>query len=139
MPLEITTYTDKNIPKWADNFTMDKYISHLDRFNLIETDMDGLISNIDDGGLILVYGRAGVGKTTLIQKLTRMWAKKEWAKGYGAVFIYNMRYISPKDNRPMTLAEFLHGYMLHKPKKFHPTISKGISREGKGWIIFMGK
>lgn len=118
---------------------MDKYLSYLERYDKHQdVDMDNLIEGLEGGGVMVIQGRAGVGKTTLVQKLARKWAKNMWSQKYGAVFIYSMRYISSKDKRTMTLAKFLEDYMLYRPGNVSPIISKGIKAEGKGWIIIMG-
>lgn len=128
----------KNIRADEDGM-MDKYLSYLKRYDKLQNiEMDNLIAGLGDGGVIVIQGRAGVGKTTLIQKLAWDWAKEKWAQSYKALFIYNMRYISPKDKRLMTLAEFLEQYMLHRPGYLKSIISNGIKSQGEGMIIFMG-
>lgn len=118
---------------------MDKFLSLLERFEkLQEVVMDDLIDGLEGGGVIVIQGRAGVGKTTLVQKLSRKWATKKWAQNYEALFIFNMRYISSRDKRIMTLGKFLKEYMQYRTGHLRSLISKGIKAEGKGWIIFMG-
>ena len=75
------------------------------------TEDDMLLSE----GITLVTGRAGVGKSTLIQHLNRQWARKRWASNYLAMFLLNLRNIAHLQ-RDMTVAQLLGMYAEYVPE-----------------------
>ena len=57
----------------------------------------------------IFQGRAGVGKTTLLQYLCRQWAKREWGQQFAVIFLLKMRVIM-KIKEKITLTELLTNY-----------------------------
>ena len=58
---------------------------------------------------IILKGRAGVGKTTLLQYLCRLWAKEEWGQQFAVIFLIKMRVIMMIKEK-LTLTELLTNY-----------------------------
>ena len=50
-----------------------------------------VFSNFEKGYLLLIEGRPGSGKTTLVHKMCRDWAKEEMLKGAKYVFLISLR------------------------------------------------
>ncbi len=70
-----------------------------------------------EGGLLLVEGRPGSGKTTLVHKLTRDWAKgKKVLQGATMVFLVTLRLAneSGKDKSLLDLLQIFYGNVLNK-------------------------
>ena len=62
---------------------------------------------------ILIRGRAGVGKTTMMQWFARLWALGRWAEGFTLLFLIQLRYLT--DTVSMISAyELLTLYGLYK-------------------------
>ena len=58
---------------------------------------------------IILKGRAGVGKTTLLQYLCRQWAKGNWGQQFAVIFLLKMRVIMTIKEK-LTLTELLTNY-----------------------------
>ena len=54
-------------------------------------DIDDILPKHSPGTSTLITGRAGVGKSTLIQYLIRQWAKRKWESTKTCVFLLNLR------------------------------------------------
>ncbi len=70
-----------------------------------------------EGGLLLVEGRPGCGKTTLVRKLTRDWAEgKKVLQGATMVFLVTLRLVneSGKDKSLLDLLQIFYGNVLNK-------------------------
>ena len=59
---------------------------------------------------IILKGRAGVGKTTLLQYLCRQWAKGQWGQQFAVIFLLKMRVIMTIKEKLITLTELLTNY-----------------------------
>ena len=58
---------------------------------------------------IILKGRAGVGKTTLLQYICRQWAKGQWGKQFAVIFLLKMRVVMMIKEK-LTLTELLTNY-----------------------------
>ncbi len=70
-----------------------------------------------EGGLLLVEGRPGSGKTTLVRKLTRDWAEgKKVLQGATMVFLITLRLVneSGRDKSLLDLLQIFYGNVLNK-------------------------
>ncbi len=70
-----------------------------------------------EGGLLLVEGRPGCGKTTLVHKITRDWAEgKKVLQGARMVFLVTLRLVneSGKDKTLLDLLQIFYGNVLNK-------------------------
>ena len=92
-----------------------------------ELNISDILPKKEKGKSVLITGRAGVGKSTLIQYANRQWAKHQWATSYTAVFILNLRRLA-NIQREMTLSQLLGMYADYVPD---PLVPKQPSAE---WI-----
>ncbi len=70
-----------------------------------------------EGGLLLVEGRPGCGKTTLVHKITRDWMEgKKILQGARMVFLVTLRLVneSGKDKSLLDLLQIFYGKVLGK-------------------------
>ncbi len=70
-----------------------------------------------EGGLLLIEGRPGCGKTTLVHKLSKDWAEgKKVLQGAKMVFLVTLRLIneSGKDKTLLDLLQIFYGNVLNK-------------------------
>ena len=61
---------------------------------------------------VLIRGRAGIGKSTLVQRLLWKWANDEWATKFKAMFLLNVRYLMTID-RAVDLCDLLSLYAVY--------------------------
>ena len=54
---------------------------------------EDLLSNTDNQMYILIRGRAGIGKSTLVQRLLWKWSSGDWGSKFKAIFLLNMRFV----------------------------------------------
>ena len=78
--------------------TPDRYQSNLEQHSGKDIKDDDLVKPGDYGKYILISGRAGIGKTTLVQRLLWRWANGVWATQFKALFLLNLRCIMLVDN-----------------------------------------
>ena len=69
----------------------DHYQSELEQHDGKDIRDEDLVKSGDCGKYILVRGRPGIGKTTLVQRLLWIWANGEWATQFKALFLLNLR------------------------------------------------
>ena len=62
---------------------------------------------------VLIQGRAGIGKTTLIQRLMWRWANGDWATRFKALFLLNVRHLMTV-NKDVDLPRLLSRYAVYK-------------------------
>ena len=69
-----------------------------------------------EGALVLVEGRPGSGKTTLVHKVTRDWARGRILQGARMVFLINLKIWSVlgKDRSLLEILHLLYGYEVSK-------------------------
>ena len=93
-----------------DDYTLpDIYQMNLENLQGCDLSIDEILPQHSPGSSTLIKGRAGVGKTTLIQYLIRKWARREWAASYTCTFLLNLRKLV-HINHKMTLTELLGMY-----------------------------
>ena len=73
---------------------------------------EDLLTHNDTHKYILIRGRAGIGKSTLLQRLLWKWANDDWATQFKALFLLNVRYLMVID-KEMELAELVCLYSLY--------------------------
>ena len=90
----------------------DLYQSSLEKNKGQSIQDEDLITEQDSEKYILIRGRAGIGKSTLIQRLFWKWANGEWATKFKVIFLLNLRYLMTID-RPMDLSHLLSLYSTY--------------------------
>ena len=101
------------------NIAPNYYLHNLQQRHAKDLDFKDILPVQSKGKNILVTGRAGVGKSTLVQFLNRQWAKKEWARTHAAVFLLNLRklaYVQSKVN----LSQLFGVYAEYTPYPIDP-------------------
>ena len=91
----------------------DIYQDQLEQFDGTEIQDEDLFQGDDYGKFILLRGRAGIGKSTLVQRLLSKWANGDWATNFKAIFLINIRFLMTKDWN-VDLAHLLSQYSLYK-------------------------
>ena len=92
----------------------DQYQQELD--SAADFQDEDLIKGEDFQKYILIRGRAGIGKTTLVQRLLWKWANVEWATQYKAMFLLNMRFLMTQ-GREVNLSRMLSIYHVYNTGK----------------------
>ena len=107
-----------------DNIAPNYYEYNLDHSGGKDLAIEEIIPEESAGKGILITGRAGIGKSTLIQFLNRQWAKKHWATSHTVVFLLNLRRLVHIQSK-VTLGE-LFGmyaeYTLDPPDSSQPSV-----------------
>ena len=100
-------------------------------------DIDEILPKPSGGTSTLLKGRAGVGKSTLTQYLTRQWAKGQWASSKTCVFLLNLRKLVHV-NRDITFTQLLGTYaeyVVDGPDQNEPPL-QWIKNNAHNMIIF---
>ena len=72
---------------------------------------EDLIDDKKTDNYVLIRGRAGIGKSTLLQRLMWKWATGEWATKFKVIFMLNLRYLVL--GKQMTLPRLLSLYSVY--------------------------
>ena len=100
------------IPRtWFEN-RPDRYQRELENQDQTDISEADLLTHKDTHRYILIRGRAGIGKSTLLQRLLWKWANGDWATQFKALFLLNLRYLVTHDTK-MNLAELVCLYSLY--------------------------
>ena len=83
-------------------------------------------------------GRAGIGKTTLVQWLLNQWAQKKWAKKYTCAFMLNLRFLFVHEYR-VSLIELLTMCSLYNVGGQHLQLGLWMENCQQKLLLFMGK
>ena len=90
------------------------------------------------GHTVLLRGRAGVGKTTLVQWLLTQWALNMWAVHCCCAFMLNLRYLM-EHTYTISLPDLLTTCSLYAVGQSHSTLREWMSNCQEQLIIFIGK
>ena len=90
------------------------------------------------GPTVLLRGRAGVGKTTLVQWLLTQWALNMWAVHCCCAFMLNLRYLMAH-TYTISLPDLLTMCSLYAVGQSHSTLREWMSNCQEQLIIFIGK
>ena len=90
----------------------DRYQSGLGTHSGTDIKEDELVRKGNEESFILIRGRAGIGKSTLVQHLLWRWANGEWATQFKALFLVNMRYLMSVDEE-IDLPDLLSLYSVY--------------------------
>ena len=96
-----------------------------------------ILTQIDTGSMILLRGRAGIGKTTLVQFLLYQWFRGDWASHFVCTFMLNLR-ILMRTTTKMTLTELLTTYGLYTIPNKHPQMTTWMKNRPAAILLFMG-
>ena len=99
------------------DYRPDRYQAGLAQFHSKDIQDEDLLKDGEFKKLIILRGRAGIGKSTLVQHLLRNWACGLWATHLKVMFLLNLRYVM-NDTRKMTLSTLL---TLHSVYATHDT------------------
>ena len=102
--------------------TPDHYQSKLEKHGGKDIKDEDLVKPGDHGKYILIRGRAGIGKTTLVQRLIWKWANGVWATQFKALFLLNLRYLMLVNNH-MDLPHLLNMYPVYNTASSGVTLS----------------
>ena len=69
----------------------DLYQRGLEEHGGLDISDEDLITNRDNQKYVLIRGRAGIGKSTLVQRLLWKWSTGDWASNFKAIFLINLR------------------------------------------------
>ena len=103
-----------------DNILQDYHNGNLKCSSDKDLDLKDILPDEPAGKNILITGRAGIGKSTLIQFLNRQWAKREWGISHTAVFLLNLRKLA-HIQREVTLSQLLGMYAEYVPDPLDPS------------------
>ena len=119
--------------------TPDHYQQGLEEHDGRDIQDEDLIKSQDFQKYVLVRGRAGIGKTTLVQRLLWRWANGEWATKFEALFLLNLRYLMTID-RQMDLSRLLSLYAVYNTSADGIAISSEWLQQNECKIgLIMGK
>ena len=113
-----------------------EYLKFLRKVTPNATCKDILLSR-SKGIMVLLRGRAGIGKTTLVQWLLHEWAHQRWAAEKSCAFMLNLRYLMVYDYK-MTLRDLLTKCSLYCPDGDHPQLSLWMKHWQEKLLIFLG-
>ena len=118
-PVAVTTYINLAlITKSKSDSNMYDYTVQGDIDDIIETkekiEYEELFGKYESGGLLLIEGRPGSGKTTLMHKVTRDWAvKKNVLVGAKLVVLVPLRLFS-SFSKDLELSDIVKNYIVNK-------------------------
>ena len=116
--------------------TLDEYQKFLKKVTSNATCKD-ILPSTSKGMMVLLRGRAGIGKTTLVQWLLHEWAHQRWAAEKSCAFMLNLRYLMVYDYK-MTLKDLLTKCSLYCPDGDHPQLSLFIKNWQEQLLLHMG-
>ena len=96
-----------------------------------------ILTETDTGSMILLRGRAGIGKTTLTQFLLYQWFRGNWASHFVCTFMLNLRLLM-RTTTKMTLTELLTTYGLYTVPNEHPQIITWMQNRPAAILLFLG-
>ena len=108
----------------ADTTLPDIYQQYLEQVEKDDLEIDEILPHHSSGGTTLIKGRAGVGKSTLVQLLIRTWAKGKWASAYKCMFLLNLTKLVHVHQK-VTLTELLgtySEYVIDRPDQDQPSL-----------------
>ena len=114
-------------PAWfllGDDTLPAAYQQNLEHFECKKIDVDDILPGHSIGTSTLITGRAGVGKSTLIQYLIRQWAKGKWESTKTCVFLLNLRKLVHV-HRDVSFTELLGlyaEYVVESPGQKQPSL-----------------
>ena len=95
-----------------------------------------LIAGDENQKYILIRGRAGIGKSTLLQSLLWKWANGDFATQFKAFFMLNLRHFISRDTQ-MDLARLLSYHSVYNLRGKENTINVKWLTENQGKIAFI--
>ena len=98
---------------------------------------EDILPSTSKGMMVLLRGRAGIGKTTLVQWLLHEWAHERWASKKSCAFMLNLRYLMVYDYK-MSLRDLFTKCSLYCPEVDHPQFSLWMKSWQENIILYMG-
>ena len=96
-----------------------------------------ILTETDTRSMILLRGRAGIGKTTLTQFLLYQWFRGNWASHFVCTFMLNLRLLM-RTTKKMTLTELLTTHGLYTVPNEHPQIITWMKNRPAAILLFLG-
>ena len=112
MRLELATQKSIDEMHWTVLERPDHYQQDMEKEEGQEIQEEELMKGEDYEKYIAIRGRAGIGKSTLIQRLLLKWANGEWATRYKAMFMLNLRHLM-KEDKQIELTKLLSHYAVY--------------------------
>ena len=116
--------------------TPDEYRKYLNKF-ASNTTYKNILPSTSTGMMVLLRGRAGIGKTTLVQWLLHEWANQRWAADKSCAFMLNLRYLMVY-NYKMTLRDLFTKCSLYCPDGDHPQLSVWMNNWQEKLLLYIG-
>ena len=101
------------------DYRPDRYQAHMKSLGGEDIKDEDLLKPGEFEKLILLRGRAGIGKSTLVQHLLRNWACGQWAMHIKAIFLLNLRYLT-NVTRQITLSTLMTLYAVYATQDVTP-------------------
>ena len=98
---------------------------------------EDILPSTSKGMMVLLRGRAGIGKTTLVQWLLHEWAHQRWAAKKSCAFMLNLRYLMGHDYK-MSLRDLLTKCSLYCPEGDHPQFSRWVKSWQENLLLYIG-
>ena len=115
----------------------DLYQEGLEKTDGMEIEDEDLVKGDQAQKYILIRGRAGIGKSTLLQSLLWKWANDDFAAKFKALFMLNLRYLITVRTK-MNLSRLLSLYSVYSTKPL--MVSEKWLTDNQGQIgIILGK
>ena len=104
---------------------------------LHDVDLKGIISDDSKkGAATLLYGRAGVGKTSLARRAMHEWSERRWGMGYTLMFLLDMH----EQCDVITMShEALIENSVYKFSRHHPQLPLWMENNEDRMLIWFGK
>ena len=130
----------QNVPHYLrneDSTILDYYQYNLEHIQAKDIDIKDILPEEAVGKSILITGRAGVGKSTLIQFLNRQWAKEKWGRSHTAVFLLNLRKLVHFQSQ-VNLSELFGFHAEYVPASHdsHPPAVQWLEKNMEKVVIF---
>lgn len=97
---------------------LEQHQNHMERLDLENIGLDSLLENPDNPDFVLLRGRAGVGKTTILHKVMYKWANRECSDRITLAALFSTRQLSRMQNstlnRGISLERFLQDCSQHE-------------------------
>ena len=114
----------------------DKYQQALQQSSGKDITDEDIIALGDVVKYILVRGRAGIGKSTLVQRLMWRWAHGEWGTQFKAIFLLSLRHLMAMATS-MDFTHLLSRFAMHRVGQQQLTLHPEWLEENQRQVAFV--